>query len=815
MELCPAVHRTIMVVDVERFGDRRRTNPHQVVLRDALYQALQQALAEAGISWAACHHEDRGDGVLILAPAEIPKAPFVGTVPRALATALGEHNRRRPIEEQVRLRMALHAGEVHLDRHGVTSTAVNHTFRLLDARPLKTALADSPGVLALITSGWFFEDVVRHSPIAHPETFRPVRVEEKETSTVAWVALPDHPYPPDPTVLTAPPPEPAAGPVPQQLPAAPGLFIGRREELAALTHALNAESGPGTPGATVVISAIGGTGGIGKTWLALTWAHRYLHRFPDGQLAVDLRGFSPGDPRAAADVLAEFLAALGVDRDHQPTDPDARAALYRTRTTGKRLLILLDNAATADQVVPLLPGGNSCTVLVTSRHRLPALLTRHSARPVHLDVLPDTEARTLLLAALDDTHNADTAIAAVDRAVRDLIALCGGFPLALGVVSARIRTHPDLLEEVVTDLRDLGLDALDSEDPDASLPTVLSWSVRRLTEQQRIVFSLLGIAPGPDIDLPAATHLIGLSERDTRTVLRGLVDASLITHNPGGRYAMHDLIRDYAASTARDHLAETVRRAALERVVDFYRYTAHTADHLLNPHRRPIRLDPPTPATRPHPLADVQAALAWLDTHHPHLLAAQRLTATHSRHQAVWHLAWALASFHARRGTFHDHLAVWLAAWEAAAHLPDPTTLLYAHRNAGRAYVLLGAWEQGFKILHQGLALAVSHHALIHQAKIHNALAWVWSQRGNYRQALEHARHALDLMRPFDQPVWEARMLNSVGLYAARLGDYDTARVHCQAALALHRQLHDVTEAVTLDSLGYIALLRGVEVADG
>jgi tetratricopeptide (TPR) repeat protein len=170
----------------------------------------------------------------------------------------------------------------------------------------------------------------------------------------------------------------------------------------------------------------------------------------------------------------------------------------------------------------------------------------------------------------------------------------------------------------------------------------------------------------------------------------------------------------------------------------------------------------------------------------------------------VWHLAWALVSFHVRRG-HHDHLVVWEAALEAATHLPDPNALLYAYRYFGRAAAVVGPHEKGIELLHQGLALAEHHHASTHQAKIHNALGWVWSQRGNDRQALEHARHALDLIRPLDQPVREARMLNSVGLFAARLGDYDTARAHCQAALALQRQHHDVREAITLDSLGYIA----------
>jgi tetratricopeptide (TPR) repeat protein len=586
---------------------------------------------------------------------------------------------------------------------------------------------------------------------------------------------------------------------PRQLPAAPIGFVGRIDQLGALDRALTA-TGDGEPGrgATAVISAIGGTGGIGKTWLALTWAYHNLHRFPDGQLSVDLRGFSPGDPRTATDVLANFLAALGVDRDHQPTDPDARAALYRTRTAGKRLLILLDNAANPDQVVPLLPGGTSSTVLVTSRNRLPALLTRHGARPVQVDVLTDTEARALLTAALGDAEMTTT----TEQAVTGLIALCGGFPLALGLIAARIRTDPDLLEEIVTDLRDLGLDALDSEDSDASLPTVLSWSVRGLTNQQRAAFSLLGIAPGPDIDLPAAASLTGLSERDTRTVLGGLVDASLITHTPGGRFGMHDLVRDYAATTARDHLAEPVRRAALKRVVDFYRYTADTASHHLTPDRMPVRLDPPVAGTHSYPLVDVPAAVAWLDAHHAHLRAAQRLAGTQARHQAVWHLAWALSDFHARRGHHRDQLAMWQAATDAATHLADPNALFQTHYYLGRVYVWLEAHEQGIEHLHQALALAEDLPDPTHEAHTRYTLSWAWERRGD-------DRHALDLIRPLDQPVREAWMLNSVGWYAARLGDYDAARDYCQAALALQRQHRDGGEAATLDSLGYIAHCTG------
>ncbi|ROP34818.1 AfsR/SARP family transcriptional regulator [Saccharothrix texasensis] len=596
--------------------------------------------------------------------------------------------------------------------------------------------------------------------------------------------------------------------VPLQLPAAPARFTGRLTQLADLDRVLTTapddpsvqDSSP-RPSVTVAISTLSGAGGVGKTWLALTWAHRNLHRFPDGQLFADLRGFSLGDPRQAADVLADFLAALGVDRDHHPRDLDARAALYRTHTTGKHLLILLDNAVDSNQVTPLLPGGTTCTVLVTSRHRLPALLTRHGAHPVHVDVLTDSEARALLVTALGDSRVKTEA----ERAVSELIALCGRLPLALSLIATRIRSDPGLLEDVVTDLGEHGLGALDSDDPDASLPTVLSWSLRRLTEQQRVALALLGIAPGPDTDLPAVTSLIGLPRRDTHAVLRGLVDSSLITHAPGGRYSMHDLIRDHVATTAHHTLSEPVRQAALERVVDFYLHTAHTADRLLNPHRAPVRLDPPASGSRPHPLPNPSAALSWLDTHHRHLPAVQHTAATHGLHWAVWHLAWTLTTFHLRRGHRHDELAVWQTAAEVTDHLPDPATRIRAHRHLGRAHTALGQHEEGLTNLHRALELAGHHDDPVQSAYTHQALAWAWGLREDHRRASGHAQHALDLYRRLDQPGRAATALNLMGWYAAQLGDHATARDRCQAALDVHRQHHNAHgEASALTSLGYI-----------
>ncbi|MEU3622769.1 AfsR/SARP family transcriptional regulator [Amycolatopsis coloradensis] len=610
--------------------------------------------------------------------------------------------------------------------------------------------------------------------------------------------------------------------VPRQLPAAPGVFTGRVPELTELDRALTtvapslavpdgevrglqpgAVPGNSTAAGTVVISAIGGAGGIGKTWLALAWAHRNLHRFPDGQLFVDLHGFSPaGRPTEPADAMRRFLTVLGVNQGALPPDLDALAAQYRGLVAGRRILVVLDNAATAEQVVPLLPDSPTCTVLVTSRARLASLIDRYSARHLPLDVLTRAEARALLATRLGD-QRVDTE----PEVTNELIELCGRHPLALAIIARHAATRPAIpLAEFAAELRELGPEMLDHHtDPTASLPAVLSWSLHHLTEQQRTVFALLGIAPGPDIDLPAATSLTGLPEAQTRKALRVLEDHSLLDRHPHGRFAMHDLIRAYAATTARDHLPEPVRQAAPERVVDCYLHTAYTGERLLNPQRPSIRLNPSAPGTRPHPLSGVQDALAWLDTHHPHLLAAQHTAAAQHRHHAVWQIAWTLGTFHRRRGHHHDDLAVWQAAADAAEHLPDPTTRILAHRLLGHAHAELWQHERAVAHLHQARILAEHHRDPIQQAHTHHALAWAWEQQGDHRKALEHARRALEFFRTLDSPAWEATALNMVGWCAAHLGHYDIAREHCQAALTLQRHHNDPDyKADILDSLGFI-----------
>jgi DNA-binding SARP family transcriptional activator/tetratricopeptide (TPR) repeat protein len=579
-------------------------------------------------------------------------------------------------------------------------------------------------------------------------------------------------------------------PTPRQLPPAPAGFTGRANELTALATV--------TDGTTVLISALAGAGGIGKTWLAVHWAHRHADRFPDGQLFADLRGFSPdGDPLDPLTAVRGFLDALGVDPAQLGGGLDEHTARYRSEVAGRRMLIVLDNAATADQVTPLLPGDPSCTVLVTSRTILTPLLTRYSAQHLNLDVLTDAEAHALIVQRLGPARVADE-----PDAVAELIRLCGRYPLALAIIAGRAQAQPDLpLAEFTAELRESGLDALGDADATISLPTVLSWSLRGLTERQRTTFALLGIAPGPDIGLPAAASLTGLAQSEVRIVLQELRKASLVHRRPGDRYAMHDLIRAYAAT-----LADREAEPALRRVLDFYTHTAYAADRLLNPQAQVLDLDPPAPGVQPQALADIAAAMTWFDTEHAVLLAAQHTATVQGWHSLVWQLAWALTSFHHRRGHRRDRVKVGQAAVNAAAHLTDPTARILSQRHLGFAHAELDHQEEAIEHLGQALALAEQHHDRSQLAHTHRMLARSWERWQDYRRALEHSSLALGLFRALNEPAQEADALNLVGWYAAMLDDYDTARTHCQAALVLHQRHHNpVGEADALDSLGYIA----------
>jgi tetratricopeptide (TPR) repeat protein len=792
-----AVHRTILVADVEAFGDRNRTNAHQIAVRDGLYRALEHAFRDAEISWDDCHREDRGDGVFILAPAEQPKGQFVESLPHALVKALREHNGAHPLQERIRLRMVIHAGEVNYDDHGVTAASVNLAFRLLDAGPLKAALANSPGVLALIISEWFFDEVVRHSTAAEPDTYRPVRVMVKETSTVGWICLPDHPYlPRAPHVSAANP----VTPVPRQLPVATRHFAGRVAELEHLTGLLDEGTAAGD---TVVISAIEGTAGIGKTALAVRWAHQVADRFPDGQLYVNLRGFDPtGTAMSPAEAVRGFLDALEVPPERIPVSLEAQAGLYRSLLVGRRVLVLLDNARDADQIRPLLPSGPGCLVLVTSRNRLTSLIATEGAYSLDLDVLTAGEAHQLLVRRLGAER-----VSAEPQAVDEIIAFCANLPLALSVVAARAATHAGFpLAALAAELRDAEgrLDAFDGGDLAANVRAVFSWSYERLSAPAMKLFRQLGLHPAPDTSLPATASLAGVPLGRVRPMVAELARAHLVQEYMPGRFAFHDLLRVYAAELADTLDPEPERDAALRRVLDHYLHTAHTAALRLFPMMGPITLGPRHPGVTPEEPGTYAAARAWFDAEYLVLLAAIQLAVATGHDTHAWQLPWTLEEFFKHRGHWHDWVSTHHAALRAAQRSADRYGQAHAHRGLGRAYPWLGRFEESMSHLRQALGLFEELGDQAGQALTLTELGHWLGFQNHHEEALAHAQRALELSRAAGDIPTQCRALNNIGWYHIALGGYHEAFAHCEEGLTLSRGLGDRrTEAHTLDTLGY------------
>jgi DNA-binding SARP family transcriptional activator/tetratricopeptide (TPR) repeat protein len=588
---------------------------------------------------------------------------------------------------------------------------------------------------------------------------------------------------------------------PRQLPADVRGFAGRTDQIGQL------DAFAGTIGAqatAVVIFAIAGTAGVGKTALAVHWAHRVAHRFPDGQLYVNLRGFDPGGTAMEpADALRGFLEALATPPERVPTDPSAQAALYRTVLADKRVLILLDNARDPEQVRPLLPGAPGCLVLITSRNPLTSLVATTGGYPLPLDLLTPDEARTLLARRLGGKR-----ITAEPDAVDTLIDTCARLPLALAVVAARAGTHPRLsLAALADELRDARsrLDALSDTDPATDLRAVFSWSYTTLTPPTARLFRLLGLVPGADISAAAAASLAGVPPAPTRRQLAELADAHLVVEHQPGRYTFHDLLRAYATDLVNSVDAADERRAATHRLLDHYLHTAYVANRLLVPVRDPILLAPAQPGTTPeHPATD-EAALEWFAAEESVLLAAAHRATAAGFETHAWQLAWTMHDSLDRNGHWHDLAALERAAVAAAARLADPVAQAHAHRLLARAYILLDQQDAAQAELQHALHWSDRAGDHIGHAQVHYILVTLWERLGRLTDALHHARQALDQYAAADHKPGLAMALNGLGWLHAQLGDHRAAFTACEQALALHQELGNRRgQAATWDSLGYI-----------
>jgi DNA-binding SARP family transcriptional activator/Tfp pilus assembly protein PilF len=591
-----------------------------------------------------------------------------------------------------------------------------------------------------------------------------------------------------------------APPVPRQLPAGVAYFAGRTGELAALTDLLGGRAGAG---GTVVISAIGGTAGVGKTALAVHWAHRIADRYPDGQLYVNLHGFDAGGPALdPAEALRRFLDALGVPPQRIPAELEAQAPLYRSAMAGRRMLVVLDNARDAAQVRPLLPGAPGCLVLVTSRDPLAGLVATEGADPLPLDLLRTEEAHELLTRRLGARR-----VRAEPAAVHDIIARCARLPLALAIVAARAASTADLpLATLAGQLRHSHqrLDTLSTGEAATDVRAVFSWSYRALTPAAARLFRLLGLHPGPDVSAPAAASLAGIPPDAVRPLLAELTGAGMLVEHAAGRYTSHDLLRAYAADLAHTTDPDEQRRAATGRILDHYLHTAYVADRLLDPTSDLHPLGPPRPGVTPEHVTDHQHALDWFTAEHRVLLVAVDHAAEHGFEVHTDQLTWALWTFLDRRGHWHDQVAAGRAAVAAAGRLADPAAAARAHRAVANAYTQQGRYDDADTELRHALDLATRSGDRAGQARTHRRLAYLWERRGHPARALDHVQQALRLYRAAGHRSGQAGALGGVGWYHALAGDYERAITYCRRALALHQQLGDGAGAAgTWDSLGY------------
>ncbi len=570
-----------------------------------------------------------------------------------------------------------------------------------------------------------------------------------------------------------------SGPAPRQLPPDVSSFTGRAQELAVLDRLLGGRTGNpdavGTgPGAgdggvpAVVISAVSGTAGVGKTALAVRWAHRVADRFPDGQLYVNLRGYDPAQPMPAADALAGFLRALGVAGPDIPAELDERAARYRSMLAGRRMLVVLDNASVADQVRPLLPGTPGCSAVVTSRDTLAGLVARDGARRLDLDLLPHADAVSLLQALIGARAEDDPEAAAA------LAAQCARLPLALRLAAEVAAARPAVsLADVVSELADRQrrLDLLDAGgDSHTAVRAVFSWSYRQLDADTARGFRLLGLHPGPDLDAYATAALTGAAVSQARQLLDRLTRAHLIGSASPGRHDMHDLLRDYARDLDAVLDGEEGLRSALTRLFDFYLYATATAMDTLFPAEQSRRPPIPPQASPAPPVTDPGAARAWLDAERVCLVAA------------ATHMATSGWPGHAIRlsATLFRYLDI-------GGHVPE-ALIIYNHARQAA--------------LHTGDRAA--------EAKALTSLGNVAIRQGRDHEAASYYREALPLCRETGDRAGEARALHNLGLTHLELGDYPQASDHFQAALVMYRAIRDrVGEARTLGNLGAVHASEG------
>jgi tetratricopeptide (TPR) repeat protein/transcriptional regulator with XRE-family HTH domain len=599
-----------------------------------------------------------------------------------------------------------------------------------------------------------------------------------------------------------------ARPRPAQLPAAVADFTGRGHEIGRLDAMLSARAASG-----MLIVLIEGLGGIGKTTLALHWAHKMKDKFPDGALFADLRGYHPtGVPAGPSDLLAGFLRALGVAPDAVPPDDADRAGLFRSLMDGKRMLLVLDDASDAEQVEPLLPGSSGCLVLVTTRTRLSGLVVRHGARRLGMAGLPDPEATALLAGIVGEAR-----VTAEPDAAAELVTRCANLPLALRIVADRAASRPGRpLADLVAELRSEGdrLDVLSATGDDTTaVGNVFSWSYRALPEPAARLFRLLGLFPGLEPSVPAIAALSGTDVDRTRRLLDSLAAVHLVEESGRDGYRVHELVRLYAAERVRVEDSEQNRDEALARLVTWYLHTADAADRVLLPNRwhQPLETHPPVP---PLEFPDHAAAMAWCDAQLATVVQLTHDAAERRMHDLAVRLPTALLGFLSLRGLWADLVDTHQVALAAARAIHDPLGQAIVLNNLGIAKANTGLPEHAHTMLSQALSLRKEIGDVWGQAAVSNNLGVLHRESGEFNTSAAYHDQAIKLFRQVGDQIGEGQALNNLGRTYVALGRVGDATECYQEALDVLVGMGDQQgQAETLDSLGSAYQVMGDHTA--
>ena len=576
-------------------------------------------------------------------------------------------------------------------------------------------------------------------------------------------------------------------PRPAQLPPRVGHFTGRTKEMKELDRVLDGES-------DTHVVVVSGRGGMGKTALAIQWAHQVKDRFPDGQLFLDLRAMMP------ADALGQMLRSLGVPGDKVPSEIAEMINLYRSMLDGKRVLIILDNASTVDQIRPLVPATTTSALIVTARRPMTALATYHAVGALFLDALDDSDALALLGSVVGfDRVDREPAEAAT------IVNVCGRMPLALRIAAAKLAglpgRGPGALGALAAELSgDRPLDALSVDGDSRSVRTVFASAYRTLSAPAARMFRLLSLHPGTTFVPGAATAISGLPTAEAAGALNELADAYLVAETPGGRYRFHDLIQLYATECAR---REQHDEAAQDRLLDWYLGVADAGNRTLDSRRDRVK-----PALR-HPLgavpfaANPQDVLSFFDGERENLPAVVRFAADHGRFDAAWQLTYLLTGFFDSRGQGADRVEICELGLAAAQRQGDPTAESLMRAALGAAYILGRRFDDALDCLYGALDLARAGGDRRREAFLANSIATAYAGLRSYDEALDAYLQALEVHRENDDRLGIAVTLNNIGTARIRLGQPALSFEHLQPALRLSREIENPRiEAWILCSLG-------------